>query len=202
MKTNGGHSFGASVIGAFNRCFAAYRSFRRDHRGFAAVEMAFIFPVMILIYFGLVDGTNLLSAKRKITLAASTLGDLTTQAPGEITTTDLTDFYEALEPIMDPFPASGINITIRDYKLADSGTTADKRWQNTNGGICGSDASGTQKTEMATKLMTRGNDVVVASVCASITPITGMMFGISVFDLQSEVMYAPRQSKTLVCTNC
>ena len=202
MNANGDFSRRPSIIGAMNRCFEAYRSFRRDHRGFAAVEMAFIFPIMILIYFGLVDGTNLLSAKRKITLAASTLGDLTTQAPGTITTTDLTDFYEALEPIMDPFPVSGIDITIRDYKISTSGTSADKRWQNTNGGVCGADASGTVKAEMATKLMTRGNDVVVASVCASITPITGMVFGFSEFDLESEVMYAPRQSKTLECTNC
>lgn len=198
MKASSTSSSG--VIGGFNRCFAAYRAFRRDHKGFAAVEMAFIFPVMILIYFGLVDGTNLLSAKRKITLAASTLGDLTTQAPGSITTSDLNDFYEALEPIMDPFPASGISITIRDYKL--QGSTADKRWQHSNGSVCGSDASGTQKTEMAEKLMTRGNDVVIASVCASITPITGMVLGLSTFDLQSEVMYAPRQSTILDCTNC
>ncbi|MGE3830376.1 MAG: TadE/TadG family type IV pilus assembly protein [Parvibaculaceae bacterium] len=193
---------GVSIIGLLNRGFAAYRGFRRDHRGFAAVEMAFIFPVMILIYFGLVDGTNLLSAKRKITLAASTLGDLTTQAPGAITTTDLNDFYEALQPIMDPFPVSGMKITIRDYKLSTSGSSADKRWQNSSGGVCGEDATGAQKTEMATKLMTRGNDVVVASVCANVQPITGMVLGLSTFHLQSEVMYAPRQSKTLECTNC
>jgi Flp pilus assembly protein TadG len=202
MKADGNISSRLSVIGALNRCFETYRNFRRDHRGFAAVEMAFIFPVMLLVYFGLIDGTNLLSAKRKITLAASTLGDLTTQAPGQITTSDLSDFYEALEPIMDPFPASGISITIRDYKLSTSGTSADKRWQNTNGTVCGADADGEQKSEMASKLMTRGNDVVIASVCASITPITGMIVGMSAFDLQSEVMYAPRQSKTLECTNC
>ena len=189
-----------SIIGFFNRAFAAYRDFRRDHRGFAAVEMAFIFPVMILIYFGLIDGTNLLSAKRKLTLAASTLGDLTTQAPGQITTTDLSDFYEALQPIVDPFPSSTMRITIRNYKL--NGSSAEKRWQNSSGGVCGEDASGTQKSDMAEKLMTRGNDVVVASVCASIQPITGTVLGWSTFNLQSEVMYAPRQSKTLECTNC
>jgi len=39
-----------------------HNGFGRDSRGMAAIEMALIFPIMIVVYFGLVDVTNLLSA--------------------------------------------------------------------------------------------------------------------------------------------
>ena len=58
------------------------RRYADDIRGVASIEMAFIFPAMVLVYFGLVDATNVLSANRRVTPTASTLANLVTQAPG------------------------------------------------------------------------------------------------------------------------
>ena len=49
------------------------RVFFRNVRGVAGIEAAFIFPVMLLIYFGLLDLTSVLSANRRVTQMASTL---------------------------------------------------------------------------------------------------------------------------------
>jgi hypothetical protein len=55
-----------------------------DVRGVASIEMALIFPMMLIVFVGLIDASNLMTANRRVTLTASTLGDLVTQAPGKI----------------------------------------------------------------------------------------------------------------------
>jgi Flp pilus assembly protein TadG len=56
----------------------AYR-FMREKRAVAAVEFALIFPVALILYMGTIETYRLLSAQRKLTLAARTMADLFTQ---------------------------------------------------------------------------------------------------------------------------
>src|SRR5207302_2798663 len=69
-----------------------------------------------------------LSAERRVTLATNTLADLVTQAQGTVSKADLTGFYNAVGPIMDPFPSSSVQITISDYRM--SGTTVGQKWRS------------------------------------------------------------------------
>jgi len=172
------------------------RRFWRAEQGMAAIEMAFIFPVMLLLYFGLVDITNLMSANRRVTLAASTLGDLVTQSSETIKKADLTGIYEAVEPIMDPFPSQNVKIQIFGYKK--SGSSAVLSWSNSKNGSCGSAPS----TTGLANLMTDGNDLVVSRVCVDYPPLTGMVFGTADITLQDEIILRPRQSASLACTDC
>ena len=172
------------------------RRFARAEQGVAAIEMAFIFPVMLLLYFGLVDITNLMSANRRVTLAASTLGDLVTQSAETIKKADLTGMYAAVAPIMDPFPAANVKIEIFGYKK--SGSSAVLSWSNSKNGSCG----GAPSTTGLANLMTDGNDLVVSRVCVDYPPITGMVFGTDDITLQDEVILRPRQSTALACTDC
>lgn len=169
--------------------------FRIDARGVAAIEMAFVFPMMLLVYFGLVDVTNLLAANRRVTLAASTIGDLVTQAPGTITKGDLQGFYKAVQPIMDPFPAADVGINIYTYK--NNGGTPQLKWQDGKGPICGA-----PNTSGLTGLMAEGNDVVLAMACVDYRPITGNIIGSAPFHLNDTLALRPRQNLTLDCTNC
>lgn len=175
------------------RCL--YR-FARAEQGIAAIEMAFIFPVMLLLYFGLVDITYLMSANRRVTLAASTLGDLVTQSSETIKKADLTGIYAAVAPIMDPFPSSSVKIQIFAYKK--SGSSAVLAWSNSKNGSCG----GAPSTTGFANLMTDGNDLVVSRVCVDYAPITGMVIGSNPITLQDEVILRPRQSTALACTDC
>lgn len=164
--------------------------------GVAAIEMAFIFPVMLLLYFGLVDVTSLLSANRRVTLAASTLGDLVTQSAETIKKADLAGIYAAITPIMDPFPTSTVRIQIFGYK--NSGSSAVLSWSNSKNGSCGSAPS----TSGLSTLMSDGNDLVISRVCVDYTPITGMVIGSAPIRLADEVILRPRQSASLACTDC
>ena len=102
----------------------------RDVRGVTSIEVAFIFPVMLIIYFGLVDASNLLSASRRVTLTASTLADLTTQAPATITKAELDGFFNAASAIMDPFPASEIALEVFGYTKDGSNAKLDWSYKN------------------------------------------------------------------------
>jgi Flp pilus assembly protein TadG len=88
----------------------------RDSRGVASIEMALIFPIMLIVFVGLVDASNLLTANRRVTLTASTLGDLVTQAPGDVKISDLKGFFSAARPIMDPFPAESTSLSSTPFQ--------------------------------------------------------------------------------------
>jgi len=172
------------------------RRFLKAEGGVAAIEMAFIFPVMLLVYFGLVDLTNLLSANRRVTLAASTLGDLVTQSSETIKKADLEGIYKAVSPIMDPFPTEKLKIEIFGYKK--NGSSAVLAWSNKKNGSCG----GAPSTTGLAALMADGNDLVISRVCIDYPPITGRVIGSDDVRLQDEVILRPRQSNFLACTDC
>ena len=50
-----------------------------DKRGVAAVEFAVIVPVMLVLFFGMVEFSSGVAVDRKVTLMARTLSDLTSQ---------------------------------------------------------------------------------------------------------------------------
>ena len=164
----------------------------RDQRGIAAIEMALIFPVMIVLYFGLVDATDVLSAKRRVTLAASNVGDLVTQAPGNITDAELDAFYGAVQPIMDPFPANDVGVEIFTFKIV--GAAISLAWADNNGKTCG----GTPDSSGFANLMTDGNDVIVARVCITRKLVVAELAGQPEFTLLDEIALRPRQSAVLL----
>ena len=175
------------------------RQFKTDIRGVAAIEMAFIFPVMLVLYFGLVDVTNLLSANRRVTLTSSTIADLVTQASGTVTTADLDGFFNAAAPIMDPFPADAMGLELFAYELDGEGDPQ-MIWEKRNGGTdCGAAPAAT--SEMVA-LMEAGTGLVVARVCYTWLPLAGYVIGSDPITAEDQMILRPRQSSTIECTDC
>ena len=171
---------------------------RDDIQGVAAIEMAFIFPVMLILYFGLVDVTNLLSANRRVTLTSSTIADLVTQAPGTVTDADVQGFFNAASPIMDPFSSNAMGLELFAYELEDG--NANLLWEKRNGGTtCG--ATPTATADMIS-LMEAGTGLVVARVCYTWLPLTGYVIGSDPMTVEDTMILRPRQSETIVCTDC
>lgn len=75
------------------------RSFAQARSGIAALEFAFIAPVMIILFFGVVEGSNALSISRRVALAANTLADLTSQE-AQITAAQAADLFTGVEQII------------------------------------------------------------------------------------------------------
>ena len=54
-------------------------AFAKDCRAMAATEFALLLPVLLVIFFGVVEGSDALTKSRRVTLAANTLADLAAQ---------------------------------------------------------------------------------------------------------------------------
>lgn len=100
-----------------------FRRFRRDKKGLAAVEFALLLPVMITLFFGVVEVSQLLSARAAVTSAASVTADLVAQKD-VITGTDITNVFKAGAAIIYPFPAS--DATFEIFSIVDNGAASGK----------------------------------------------------------------------------
>ena len=92
----------------------AARRFAECRSGLAAVEFAFIAPIMILLFFGVIEGSSAYSTSRKVLLSANTLADLVAQE-SSITKSSLEDLFVGMEDIID---SRDIDITFRVVSVA------------------------------------------------------------------------------------
>lgn len=176
------------------------RRFKDDKNGVAAVELAFIFPVMLVLYFGLVDVTNLLSANRRVTLTSSTIADLVTQSSGTVTDADLQGFFNAASPIMDPLDTTSMGLELFSYEL-DTDGNSQMLWEKRNAGGISCGATPTATSEMVT-LMQAGTGLVLARTCYTWTPMSGYVLGSLPVTVSDEMVLRPRQSSSIACTDC
>ncbi|MGH6715392.1 MAG: TadE/TadG family type IV pilus assembly protein [Bradyrhizobium sp.] len=76
-----------------------------DRSGIAAVEFAVIAPMMLVLFFGVVEITNGIAAYRDVSIMAHTLSDLTSQSE-TVQDSDLTNFFNASTGVMYPYVTS------------------------------------------------------------------------------------------------
>jgi len=81
-------------------------SFRKEQGGVAAVEFALILPVMITLFFGMVETTLALICRADVSQMASTTADLISQVD-TASTADISNVYAAAGVILYPYYSGG-----------------------------------------------------------------------------------------------
>ena len=151
----------------------------RDRRGLAAVEFALIVPLMLMMFFGVVEFSSGVAVDRKVTLVARTLSDLTSQAPSKVpqaiyaivTDSYLQNVFSASISIFQPYSAMPTNATVSEIYIDVNGK-ATIQWSEA--ATISSDTA-TQAT-LATSLHKPG-DVVTTSVPPTLlTPHTYLIW--------------------------
>lgn len=105
--------------------------FWRDRRGVSAVEFALIAPVVMLIYFGMVEFCQGYMAHRRAAHTASIVADLVAQS--DVTSTeDLTAVFAIGDMIMRPFSAETLSIRVSSV-TKDSKGVARVDWSRVSG---------------------------------------------------------------------
>lgn len=121
--------------------FRLWRRLRDDSRGLAAVEFAFILPLMLVLTFAMIETTDGIAIDRKTDITARTLSDLIAamQPTGagagtvSVTDSDIRDAFVASTSIMAPYPANVIEAKVSQIKVdADGNATVvwSKGWIN------------------------------------------------------------------------
>jgi Flp pilus assembly protein TadG len=109
------------------------RAFARSRSGLAAVEFALVLPIMLVIYVGMAEVTNAVSADRKLTLLSRTLADLVARGT-TISNAEMQGIFLAAASVMHPFPASEAGMSVASVRVRSSDPTRGLVcWRETSG---------------------------------------------------------------------
>lgn len=116
------------------RPLALLRRLRRDEEGVAALEFAWIAPLVILLYAGAVELHHSLLASRRVTDLASATADLVAQSSD--ISGGMSDIFDAAALYLDPFGVDTLRITVTSicHDKDDKGRV-DWSANYTNGGV-------------------------------------------------------------------
>jgi Flp pilus assembly protein TadG len=104
--------------------------FLKAKDGLAAIEFAFIAPVLVTFLLGSVEITNALECRQKVTMLASSAADLVAQT-ASVSASDMTNIFNAVTAIMYPF--TGTTSIVISSVMSDGnggGTVAWSKAQN------------------------------------------------------------------------
>jgi Flp pilus assembly protein TadG len=169
-----------------------------DRRGVAAIEFAMIFPVMILLYVGVVETANLLTIYRRASQVASTAADLTAQVK-QVTAVDLRDIESASTALLTPYSTTPLKITLTSV-VADKDNNGKVSWSCSNKGAGRSTGS---SYPVPAGLTEANSSVIVAEVTYSYAPLEGLtqIFSPKAFDIKRTFYARPRKSLTITKTD-
>lgn len=177
----------------------SFNAFINNDRGVATIEFAFVMPLLILLYFGTVDGSRMLAFDRRLTSASATLGDLVARTKTSLTTSELSDFFTAARITMTPYDPEKLEQVITCVYV-DSAGVATVVWSYGNNGgtahtVNGSYDLPTQFTDIATD-----SYVIVSETSLDYEPLTNLVFP-STIALYKEQYYIPRFGELISVTS-
>lgn len=167
--------------------------FTRDDKGIAAIEFAFIAPLMIFMYFGMAEVATAISVDRKVSHSANVAGDLATQSE-KVSANEMTEIMTATMMVMG-IPTNKYNevtIEIASYARAADDSIIEKG-KATLKGANGIDFPAFDAASLDKRILSNSSGVVVARVNYIYEPLK-LRYMPSNFNLTEVFMLKPRKS--------
>jgi Flp pilus assembly protein TadG len=185
------------------------RRFTAATNGLAAIEFAFIAPVLVTLLLGSVEIGNALECRQKVTVLASSAADLVAQT-SSVSTSDLTNIFSAVTAIVYPFPQGTTTIVISSI-MSDGKGGGYVAWSKAqNGSALATNSTVTLPQPLMSTCTTSTSctacaksacSVILAQVSYSYTSAIGKLFSKAVS--MKDTFYAhPRKSTSVTCTDC
>jgi Flp pilus assembly protein TadG len=167
--------------------------FRRDEEGIAAVEFAILAPMMIALYFGLVEISLFIHADKGVSHATNIAGDLATQL-SVIDAADVEDVFSAAIATLalKPEKITLLKGTLLSYEIDGSGNIAEIGKATLGGGV--SDVY--NPADIGPRLLTAGSGALVAQLEYQYESVT-YKFVEPVTNMKEAFVLKPRVSATL-----
>jgi Flp pilus assembly protein TadG len=106
------------------------RRYRADKQGVAAIEFAFILPIMFVMFVGAVELSQAITVDRRVTQAASSVADLAARKETSISTTEIGDIMKIGGYIMAPYSQTPLSVVVRNVSSSSTDATTTKQsWQ-------------------------------------------------------------------------
>jgi Flp pilus assembly protein TadG len=177
------------------------RRLRRDDAGVAAIEFAFIAPIMFFMFVGTVELSQAITVDRRVMVVASTTSDLVARED-KIKESQIDTYMEVIKVLLSPYDADPLRISIlavgakAKANPTDPEPTDPKKicWEyhypkNTTSGYSVNDAY-----DLPTGIVDAGGSVIVAEVAYTYTPLIFSYFIKAAFPLAEKFYLKPRVS--------
>ncbi|KRE11896.1 hypothetical protein ASE63_19310 [Bosea sp. Root381] len=168
------------------------RRLRRNRRGVAAVEFAMILPVMLTIYFGIVEVGQAVMIDRKVTQLTRTLADLASQSKAAIGNAEIQNIFNAAQTVMMPYNRVAPKMSIHHIVIDGAGLAR----------VCWSDEDNSTKLARGTTvnlpadLRVPNTSLIMAQASYAFTPVVGEIIKDGAITLGDSPLYMrPRLGK-------
>ncbi len=178
------------------------RKFARETRGAAAVEFALVTPLMLSMYFGMVELSSGVAIDRKVTMVSHTLSDLIAQATA-VNDTDISNVFNASSAIMTPYLASPMTAKVTAVSIDGSGkatVVCSRAWTSGGGVTSGRTVGAVVTSSIPAGLIVNNTELIWAEVSYVYTPTIGYVVKTAI-TLSDQFFARPRQSSTVDFTN-
>lgn len=187
-----------------------FAKFLKAKDGLAAVEFAFIAPVLVVFMLGSVEISNALECRQKVTSLASSAADLVAQT-ASVSSSDLANIFNAVTDIMYPFTGTtSIVITSVASDGNGGGTVAWSKAQNGTALTKGSAVTlsqpimstcNTSASNSCTPCAKNACSVIMAQISYSYVSPIGKFF-VGTVPITDSFFARPRKSSSVTCTDC
>lgn len=185
-------------------------TFLKARDGLAAIEFAFIAPLLVTLLLGTVEVSNALEAHQKVTSLASSAADLVAQTTS-VSTDDVKNVFNAVTAIMYPF--EGTTSIVISSVASDGNGGGTVLWslaQNATPLTKGTKVALSQAIMLTcTSTPTASCKNCAAGACTVIMATTGYAytspvgkFLVSTINMTDSFFARPRKSTSVTCTDC
>ena len=179
----------------FTQCIVkGLARFNRDERGIAATEIALLLPLMVSLYFGVVQLSQAVSARSNVTLTARTVSDLVSRVT-TINNADMTNALNASAAVMAPFPVNNLKVTVSSVTI-DANGKATIAWSDT---LNGSARAVGSVVTLPAALNVASTSLIWAEVQYAYTPAIGYVIT-GTIQLKDQMFMGPRVSSSVART--
>lgn len=171
-----------------------------DRKGVAATEFALLLPIMTVLFFGMLEASDALTAARRVGHAANAFADLVGQEK-EITKSELDDLIVGVTRMLKPTTASGVSMKVVSVIRDPDTDKAVVSWSRDNSGGAPY-ANGERYPKIAKSLVNKSASLIVVEMSYDYASgLTSQVLG-STFHFDRIVSRWPRQSdEVALCGN-
>jgi Flp pilus assembly protein TadG len=147
---------------------------------------------MLTMYLGGVEVSQAVSADRKTTLVAHTIGDLTAQVSNS-SSDDMTNVFNAGSAVAYPFSSANLKMTVTSVCIDSTGTKATVAWSKTaNGSV----RTGTVTSLIPAALMIANTSLIWGEATYAYKPTIGWTIT-GTLNLKDQFFLRPRLSNSV-----
>jgi Flp pilus assembly protein TadG len=192
---------------------AGLRALVSDRRGVAAIEFAFIAPLLLTMYFVTMEIAPAIDANKKVGRSASMIADLVTQQQ-TITKAEVEAIMAIGEATLNPYNRSKLKVIITAITITDETTPKVKVYWSRKmvNGAFSQDAVKDTITSVPDALKVKGSFLIRVETSLDYRPIitwtasqkktTGLMAAFDKISMKETYYLRPRMSNSIECPTC